>query len=145
MWEVVESNDHNTLVDAKSFFGFVPTARIKVETPSLDQLIAVRKTLENNAHATENIERVAWKMFYKKKLKEREDKCFDSLRKTKDRLERDNEEWLAGLKHKQSEAIAPLAEYTIGSITATVTRQFRADIKQFLTQCQSPHETTSSS
>ena len=143
--KAVDSNDQNIFLQAQSLFGFGHTAWTKIGTPSLDQLIAVRKTLENNAHATENIERVAWKMFYKKKLKEREDKCFDSLRKTKDRLERDNEEWLAGLKHKQSEAIAPLAEYTIGSITATVTRQFRADIKQFLTQCQSPHETTSSS
>ena len=92
VWEVVESNDHNTLVDAKSFFGFVPTARIKVETPSLDQLIAAKKPLDNHVLAAGiNNERGAWKRFYKKKLNEREGEYFYNLSKTKDRIARDNE------------------------------------------------------
>ena len=51
--------------------------------------------------------------------------------KTKDRLARDNEECLADLEHKQSEVIAHQADDTIGSITATVTKNVRADVENF--------------
>ena len=65
VWEIVESNDNHAIVETQSFFGFVHTTWTKVGTPSLDQLVAVRKTLDNHVHATGiDIKWDAWKRFY---------------------------------------------------------------------------------
>ena len=81
---------------------------------------------------------------------EQEDECEHSLGRTKPRLERENEACLVELTHKQSavmddvraeirqtsseatEAIAHLAEDTIGSIAFTVTRNVRAELQNIV-------------
>ena len=96
-------------------------------------------------------ERGAWKKYYLEKLKKQEEECKRGLGRTKTRLERENEAYLVELTHKQSavmdavraeirqtsseatEAIAHLAEGTIGSITSTVTRNVRAELLSIVT------------
>ena len=100
-------------------------------------MVSARRLLNSNVQAKEvDRERGAWKKYYLKKLKEQEDECRRSLSRTKARLEREDETYLVELTHKQlevvddvraeirqtsseaTEAIAHLAEDTIGSVTS---------------------------
>ena len=38
-WEVIESEDHETLVEVQRFFGFMHSGWIKVEKPSLRKMV----------------------------------------------------------------------------------------------------------
>ena len=127
-------------MEAQRFFEFLISAWAKPATPSLDQMVSARKLLDSNVQAKEvDRERGAWKKYYLEKLMEQEDECERSLSCTKAGLERENEACLVEHTHKQSakdyvraeivqtsseaaEAIAHLAEDTIGSIKSTVTR-----------------------
>ena len=112
-----------------------------------------RKRLDSNVQAKGvDHERGAWKKYYLGKLKEQEDECGRSLIRTRARLEREKEACLVELTHKQSaviddvreevrqtslaatEAIAHLAEDTIGSIASTVTCNVRAELHNIVRQ-----------
>ena len=68
VWGVVESKDHNTLVETQRFFSFLHTEWTNVGRPSLYQ-VAARKILDNNVYATGvDNERRAWERFCKEKL-----------------------------------------------------------------------------
>lgn len=53
VWTVIESKDHDTLMDPRRLHGFQTSARIKVGTPSVDQMIHARNTFASNIPGTE--------------------------------------------------------------------------------------------
>ena len=88
-------------------------------------------------------ERGAWKNYYLERFKEREDQCEYSLSRMIDWGARENEECKADLKRKHSDALKQcqaemrhaipyLAGDTIGSITSTVSRSVRANLRTIM-------------
>lgn len=83
MWDVVESKDHGTLVEAQSFFGFLQTTWTEVGTPSLDKLITSRNTLDSNVRASAiKNERGQWKKYHLAKLEESGNECRHNVKRT---------------------------------------------------------------
>ena len=81
-------------MEAQRVLDFLTGAWAKASTASLDQMVSARNPLDSKVQA-EGVdrERGAWKKYYQKKLKEKEDECRRSLRRTKTRLERANHAW----------------------------------------------------
>ena len=137
VWNAIERGEYEDLMEAQRFFEFLTSACAKAATPSLDQMVSTRKLLDSNVQAKGvDRKRGARKTYYLETLKEQEDECRRSISRTNARLERENEACLLELAHKQSavmddaraemrqtsseamEAIAHLAEDTVGSITS---------------------------
>ena len=147
VWNVIERGKYEDLMEPQRLYEFFTSAWAKAATPSLDQIVSPRKLIDSNVQVKGvDGERGAWERYHLEKLKKRENECGRRLSRTKARLERENESYLGEFAHKLSavmddvraeirqtsskapEAIAHLAEDTIGSITSTVTCNGRPEL-----------------